>query len=133
MGEGFKVYTTYSGSKLVYAGEVDANPIAIPIPKLLSCKGNIRPCDIQMSDLMPADENDDPISGEINIQFYNESGKLMETYCWFLGEDIDEGFEDGWYDDNQDEVKERTILAGEGFCIYTISDGAFLKFRAINK
>ena len=131
LGEGFKVTTTYTGSKLTYSGEVDIDAIAIPIPKLLSCKGNIRPCDIKMSDLTPVDENDEPVSGEINLQFFNEYGKLVETYCWWYGEDIDTGFADGWYDDNQDEVKDRTILAGEGFCITTTYTGAFLKFKAI--
>ena len=131
LGEGFKVYTTYTGSGLAYAGEVDVGAIAVPIPKLLSCKGNVRPCDIMMSDLTPVDENDDPVSGEISLQFFNEYGKLIETYAWFKGEDIDEGFEDGWYDDNQDEVKDRKILSGEGFCIYTTYTGAFLKFKAI--
>lgn len=130
-GEGFKVVTSYEGSKLVYSGEIDVGAVAVPIPKLLSCKGNIRPCEIKMSDLIPVDENDDPVSGEINLQFFNDRGKLIETYCWFFGEDIDTGMKDGWYDDNQDETKDRSIDAGEGFCIVTSYEGAYLKFSAI--
>ena len=84
-----------------------------------------------ISEFTPIDENGDKLSGEVSLQFFNEYGKLIETYAWFKGEDIDEGFEDGWYDDNQDEVKDRTILAGEGFCITTTYTGAFLKFKAI--
>ena len=130
-GEGFNVYTTYTGSKLLYAGQVGLDAVAIPVPKYLSSKGNIRPTSVEMKDIVPVDENDDPVSGEINIQIYSDRGKLVESYAWFLGEDIDEGFEDGWYDDNQDEPKNKTFLAGEGFNIYTTYTGAFLKFPAI--
>ena len=131
LGEGFKVSTSYTGSKLQYAGEVDTGVIAVPVPRLLSSKGNVRPCAIKMSDITPVDENDDAVSGEIIIQFYNEYGKLTEQYTWWLGEDIDEGFVDGWYDDDMEEVKDKDLEAGQGFCISTSYTGAFLKFPAI--
>ena len=130
-GEGFFVYTTYAGSALVYAGEVDTNDTAIPVARGLSSKGNIRPCAIKMSDITPVTEDDEPVSGEITIQFYGETGKLLEKYTWFLGEDIDEGYVDGWYDDDMEDVKDKDLAAGQGFCIYTTYTGAFLKFPAI--
>ena len=130
-GEGFKVYTTYTGSKLVYAGEVDTEAVAVPVPRLLSSKGNIRPCAIKMSDITPVDEDDEAVSGEIIIQFYNDRGLLNEKFTWWLGEDIDEGYVDGWYDDDMEEVKDKDLAAGQGFCIYTTYTGAFLKFPAI--
>ena len=130
-GEGFKVYTTYIGSGLVYAGEVDTDAVAVPVTRGLSSKGNIRPCAIKMSDVTPVTEDDEPVSGEITIQFYNEFGFLGEQYTWWLGEDIDEGYVDGWYDDDMEEVKDKDLTAGQGFCIYTTYTGAFLKFPAI--
>ena len=130
-GEGFKVSTTYTGSKLLYAGEVDTGVVAVPVPRLLSSKGNIRPCAIKMSDITPVTEEDEPVSGEITIQFYGETGKLLEQYTWWLGEDIDEGYVDGWYDDDMEEVKDKDLAAGQGFCISTTYTGAFLKFPAI--
>ena len=77
------------------------------------------------------DENGDPLSGEITIQFYNEFGRLVENYTWWLGEDVDEGMADGWFDDDMEEPKSRALAAGEGFCVSTTYDGAFLKFPAI--
>lgn len=130
-GEGFKVTTSYTGSKLVYAGEVDVGSVAVPVPRLLSSKGNIRPCAIKMSDITPVTEDDEPLSGEITIQFYNEFGKLDEYYTWWLGEDIDEGYVDGWYDGDMEEVKDKDLAAGQGFCISTSYTGAYLKFPAI--
>lgn len=130
-GEGFFVYTAYTGSKLVYAGEVDTAVTAIPVPRLLSSKGNIRPCAIKMSDITPVTKDDEAVSGEITIQFYSEFGKLLEQYTWWLGEDIDEGYVDGWYDDDMEEVKDKDLAAGQGFCIYTTYTGAYLKFPAI--
>ena len=130
-GEGFKVTTTYTGSKLVYAGQVDVAAVAVPVPFGLSSKGNIRPCGIKMSDIKIVDENDDPVSGEITIQFYNEVGKLQEGYTWWLGEDVDDGMPDGWYDEFMEEVKDKDLEAGQGFCITTTYTGAFLKFPGI--
>ena len=130
-GEGFKAYTTYDGAKLAYAGEVDVNSVAIPVINGLSSKGNIRPCAIKMSDIKPVTEEDDALSGEITIQFYNEYGKLNEQYTWWLGVDIDDGYVDGWYDNDMEEVKDKDLSAGQGFCIYTTYTGAFLKFPAI--
>ena len=77
------------------------------------------------------DENGDPLSGEITIQFYNEFGRLVENYTWWLGEDVDEGMADGWFDDDMEEPKSRALVAAEGFCVSTTYDGAFLKFPAI--
>ena len=130
-GEGFKVTTTYTGSKLVYAGQVDVGELAIPIPRLLSSTGNVRPCPIKMSDLKPVTEDDEVVSGEITIQFYSDRGKMLEDYTYTLGSDIDEGYEDGWYDGNMDEPKDKELEAGQGFCITTTYTGAFLKFPAI--
>jgi hypothetical protein len=130
-GEGFKIYTTYEGGKLMYAGEGKTAEVAIPIPVNLSSLGNVRPIDIDLSDLVPVDENGDPVSGEITVQFYNEFGFLAENYTWWKGEDVDEGMDDGWFDDDMEEPKTRALVAGEGFCVYTTYDGAFLKFPAV--
>ena len=85
----------------------------------------------KLSEFRPVDENGDPLADEITVQFYSDRGKLLESYTWTLGENIDEGYEDGWYDENQDEVKDKDIEAGQGFCIDTSYTGAFLKFPAI--
>ncbi len=130
-GEGFKISTTYEGGMLVYAGEVNLSEVAIPIPRGLSSVGNVRPTDLDLSDLVPVDENGDPLSGEITVQVYNQYGFLSENYTWWFGEDVDEGMADGWFDDDMEEPKTRALDAGEGFCISTTYDGAFLKFPAI--
>ena len=130
-GEGFKVSTSYTGSTLVYAGEVDTGVVAVPVPRLLSSKGNIRPCAIKMSDITPVDDEDEVLSGEITIQFYSDRGLLQEDYTWWLGEDVDDGMPDGWYDENMDEVKDKDLAAGQGVCVSTSFTGAFLKFSAI--
>ena len=131
LGEGFKVSTTYTGAKLVYAGQVDTDVIAIPIPRLLSSTGNLRPCAIKMSDLTPVNEDDEALSGEITIQFYSDRGLLLEDYTWWLGEDVDDGMPDGWYNEDMDEVKDKDLAAGQGFCISTTYTGAYLKFAAL--
>ena len=84
-----------------------------------------------IENLQPVDENGDPLSGEFTIQFYDEYGRLAENYTWWKGEDVDEGMEDGWFDDDMEEPKTRALAAGEGFCVSTSYDGAFLKFPAI--
>ena len=130
-GEGFKISTSYTGSKLVYSGQVTLDVVAVPIPRLLSCKGNIRPCAVEMRDLTIVDENDDPVPGEVTIQFYSDKGKLLEEFCWYTGESLDVGYVDGWYDENFDEPKNKNLEAGAGFCLSTSYTGAFLKFPAI--
>ena len=130
-GEGFKVDTSYTGAKLLYAGQVGVEAVAIPVPRLLSCKGNIRPCMVKMSSITPVDEDDEPLSGEMIIQFYSDRGKLLEKYTWWKGEDIDTGYVDGWYDDDMEEDKDKDIEAGAGFCIDTSYTGGYLKFPAI--
>ena len=131
LGEGFKIYTTYNGGKMIYSGEVDIGAIAIPIPRLLSSTGNIRPCPVKMSSLTPVDAEDEVVSDEITLQFYSDRGKLLEEYTWTEGENIRPGMPDGWYDEDQEEPKDKDLAAGQGFCIYTTYSGAFLKFPAI--
>ncbi len=133
LGEGFVVDTSYVGGKFLYSGQVDTGAVAIPIRKGTAFVGNIRPTPVKMSALKPVNEDDEPMSGAITIQFYNDKGKLIEDqqYSWWLGEDIDEGYEDGWYDGNQDVPKEYEFAAGEGFVIDTSYTGVYLKFPAI--
>ena len=133
LGEGFVVNTSYASGKLVYSGQIDTGALAIPIRKGTAFVGNVRPTAVNMSTLKPVTIDDEPVSGEITIQFYNDKGKLIEDkqYSWWLGEDIDTGYEDGWYDGNQDETKEYPFVAGEGFVINTSYTGAYLKFPAI--
>ena len=130
-GEGFKISTTYEGATIQFAGEVNAAEVAIPIPVGLSSLGNVRPTDLNLSTLLPVDENGDSVSGEITVQFYNEFGRLVENYTWWKGADVDEGMADGWFDDDMEEPKTRALVGGEGFCVSTTYDGAFLKFPAI--
>ena len=130
-GEGFKSYTSQTGASLMYSGEVDTGAVAIPVPRLLSSKGNVRPCAIKMSDIHPVDESDEALSGVLTIQFYNEFGKQQEEYTWWLGEDVDDGMPDAWYDINMDEPKDKDLEAGQGFCLYTSATGVYLKFNAI--
>ena len=93
--------------------------------------GNFRPVPIELKNLTVVDENDEPVSDAVTIQFYSDRGKLLEQYTYTLGADIDEGYEDGWYDDDQETTHNKTIEAGQGFCIYTTESSAFLKFPAI--
>lgn len=130
-GEGFKISTSYDGATIQYAGEVNTAEVAIPIPLGLSALGNVRPLDLNLSTLVPVDDNGDPVSGEITVQFYNAYGFLEENYTWWLGEDVDEGMADGWFDDDMEEPKSRVLTAGEGFSVSTSYSGAFLKFPAI--
>ena len=131
LGEGFKIYTTYEGATIQYAGEVNTAEVAIPIPMGLSSLGNVRPTDLNLSTLLPVDENGDAVSGEITVQFYDQYGFLAENYTWWKGADVDEGMDDGWFDDDMEEPKTRALTGGEGFCVYTTYDGAYLKFPAI--
>ena len=81
-----------------------------------------------ITEFTPVDENGDKLSGEIIVQFYNEFGKLQEKYTWFLGADIDEGYVDGWYDDDMEEDKARPLDFGEGFKVTTTYTGAKLVY-----
>ncbi len=50
----------------------------------------------KLSEFTPFDENGDPLADEITVQFYSDRGKMLESYTWTLGENIDTGYEDGW-------------------------------------
>jgi hypothetical protein len=41
---------------------------------------------------------------------------------------VDEGMADGWFDDDMEEPKSRTLAFGEGFKVYTTYDGGVLQY-----
>ena len=70
--------------------------------------------DIQKIIPVPA-EGEDLLSGDYTIQIFNDVGRVIASYSYVLGEDIDDGYADGWYEEDWETVVEKTLDLGEAF------------------
>ena len=93
---------------------------------------NIATEGINIQSIVPvAAEGDELESGDFVIQIYDDTGAQTASYAWVLGEDIDEGFADGWYEEDWETIVEKTFNAGEGFNV-SAAKGGSLKFAALS-
>ena len=130
VGEAFNVYAAKAGS-LQFAGQVLTAQTVVPVRKNISAQGNFRPTGVNIQDITPAvDDGYTLESGDFVIQFYDQYGIIEKQYLYVFGEDIDEGYEDGWYEEDMDTFVEKIFAAGEGFNVYAAKPGT-LTFPAL--
>ena len=130
-GEAFNMYMAIEGASLQYAGQVNGEETLVPVRQYLSAQGNIRPAPVSIQSILPvAEEGEDVASGDFTIQIYGDTGAIQASYMYVLGEDIDEGYADGWYEEDMETLVDKTFAAGEGFNIYAATSG-YLKFPAL--
>lgn len=131
VGEAFNVYAAKPGN-LQYAGQVLAVQTAVPVRKNLSAQGNFRPVSVDIQTIIPAVEEGETLeSGDFVIQFYDQYGVIEGGYMYVLGEDIDDGYADGWYEEDWETPAVKTFEAGEGFNVYAAKVGT-LTFPALS-
>ena len=75
-------------------------------------------------------DGEEIVSGDFTIQIYGDTGVIQAQYMYVLGEDIDDGFADGWYEEDWETLVEKKFEAGEGFNVSAAKVG-YLKFPAL--
>ena len=124
-GEAFQIYSG-TAARFIFSGEVNMAETDVPFRKSLSVQANIRPSSVDIQTVVPIDDNEDVISGEVTVQFISSLGVLQTSYTYFEEDGYDEGYAAGWYDDDG-ELADYTFAAGEGFKVYAGQAG-FLRF-----
>ena len=131
-GEAFKVVAAKEGGSFQYAGEVNGEETLVPVRRNLSAQGNLRPTAVNIQSIIPvAAEGEALESGDYSIQIIGDTGRVLTSYAYVLGEDIDDGYADGWYEEDWETIVEKTFAAGEGFQVVAAKDGGFLKFLSL--
>ena len=131
-GEAFKVSAAKAGGTFQYAGEVHGEAISVPVRQNLSAQGNVRPTAVNIQSIVPAvAEGDDLESGDFTMQLISDTGRVTTQYAYVLGEDIDDGYADGWYEEDWETIVEKTFAPGEGFLMSAAKDGGALTFPAL--
>ena len=130
-GEAFNLSMAVEGASLQYAGQVNGEETAVPVRKNLSAQGNFRPVPVDIQSIVPEVEvGDELVSGDFTIQIYGPTGAQTASYAYVLGEDIDEGYADGWYEEDMETLVTKTFAAGEGFNVSAAKAG-YLRFPAL--
>ena len=130
-GEAFNLSMAVAGASLQYAGQVNGEEISVPVRKYLSAQGNLRPAPVDIQDILPIVEAGDTLeSGDFTIQIYGPTGAQTASYAYVLGADIDDGYADGWYEEDWETLVVKTFAAGEGFNVSAAKAG-YLKFPAL--
>ena len=130
VGEAFNMYMAVEGASLQYAGQVNGEETSVPVRKNLSAQGNFRPAAVDIQSIVPELDEGDVASGDFTIQIYGDTGLIQASYMYVLGEDIDDGYADGWYEEDMETLVDKTFAAGEGFNVYATTVG-YLKFPAL--
>ena len=127
-GEAFMVYSTKAGGSFTYSGQVTGEEMEVPVIKNLSAQGNIRPTVVDIQDIVPevTEEGKELESGDFTIQFYSEFGICTNSFTYTFGEDIDEGYEDGWYEFDGETLADYDFPAGFGFKAYATKAGKLI-------
>ena len=127
-GEAFQLYSN-SAVNFIYSGEVNMAETDVPFRQYLSVQANIRPASVDIQSIVPVDDNEELIGGgEVTIQFISPLGILQTSYLYCLEEEM--GEEAGWYDDDGN-MADYTLAAGEGFKVYAGQAG-YLRFPELN-
>ena len=126
-GEAFQVYGN-SACRFVYSGEVNMAETDVPVREGLSFQANIRPCSTSIQNIVPVDDGGDYVGdGEVNIQFYSNTGKFLRSYAYYGAGEWDGENVAGWFDEDEGTLADYTFLAAEGFKVYT-NTAANLRF-----
>jgi len=129
-GEGFTATCSVNGGVLIFAGEVNGVALSAPVNNGLTDCGNVRPVEVDIQDIVPSCDGGYE-SGDFSIQFYDEYGAFITDYAYVFGADIDEGYEDGWYEDDWETPAVYTFAPGEGFKVACSVDDGALDFGAL--
>ena len=130
-GEAFNLSMAVEGAALQYAGQVNGEETSVPVRQNLSAQGNFRPTSVDIQSIIPVvDEGKSFSSGDFTIQIYGPTGVIQTQYLYVFGADIDEGYADGWYEEDMETYVDKTFAAGEGFNVSAATAG-YLKFPAL--
>ena len=100
----------------------------VPFRKNLSVQANIRPSTVDLQDIIPVDGEGDYIGdGAVHIQFITALGVKQTAYGYYGDDEYDDGMKAGWVDEDNDELIDLTLSAGEGFMV-TASQAGYLRF-----
>ena len=111
-----------------YSGEVNMAETDVPFRKNLSVQANIRPSTVDLQDIIPVDGEGDYIGdGAVHIQFITALGVKQTAYGYYGDDEYDDGMKAGWVDEDNDELIDLTLSAGEGFMV-TASQAGYLRF-----
>jgi len=126
-GEGMMIFSGSSDCVFPYAGEVVMNETDVPFVPYLSAQGNIRPTSVDIQGIQPIDASENLIGGgSVTLQFLDQFGVAQYGYSYYLGGELKKKPDDGWYDEDE-ELVEYEFGAGEGFLLYTDTEG-FLRY-----
>ena len=100
----------------------------VPFRKNLSFQSNVRPCEVNIQDIIPVDEDGEAIGdGDITIQIFSDRGKLQTQYTYYLVKELGPmQTVAGWYDED-DEIADVDFDAGQGFKLSAAQAG-YLRF-----
>ena len=131
VGTGFTMFCAVDGGTLIFAGEVNGVAVSIPVANGFTDAGNVRPVAVDIQDIVPACGDAEVASGDFTIQFYDEFGGFVDEFSYVLGEDIDEGYADGWYESDWLTLAVYEFDPGEGFKVFCAVDDGVLGFDAL--
>lgn len=127
-GEAFMVSCTKTGGSFTYSGAVNGAEMEVPVIKNLSAQGNVRPTTVDIQDILPEVTEPSKVleSYDFAIQFYSEFGICTNSFTYIFGEDIDTGYEDGWYEQDGETLSTYEFPAGFGFRVSTTKAGKLI-------
>ena len=96
----------------------------------IACFENVGSAGLDITGIVPYCE-DGFSSGSFTIQFYDDVGEFIDEFAYVYGADIDEGYEDGWYESDWETPAVYTLAPGEGFKAFCSVDDGFLKFSEL--
>ena len=83
---------------------------------------------LDIQKLIPVDGEGDYVGdGAVHIQFISALGVKQIAYGYYGDDEYDDGMKAGWVDEDNDELIDLTLSAGEGFMV-TASQAGYLRF-----
>ena len=83
---------------------------------------------LDIQKLIPVDGDGDYVGdGAVHIQFISALGVLQSAYGYYGDDEYDDGMTAGWVDEDNDELADLTLSAGQGFMVYA-SQAGYLRF-----
>jgi len=125
--EAFLVYSS-TACNFQYSGEVNMAETDVPFRKNLSVQANIRPSSVDLQSIIPVNGEGEYIGdGAVHIQLLSPLGAMQTQYGYYGDDEYDDGMKAGWVDEDNDELADLTLTAGQGFMVYA-SQAGYLRF-----
>ena len=125
-GQAFTAYTESDDVELLYFGEVKQDDFDIETPSGYTDMGNASPVDLTIGDFVP---NANFACGEDTVEIFEDgdTAYFLTYYSQAFITRYHMTCDPGWYDYDDEECEnclndDVTILAGQGFTVYTESD-----------